>query len=339
MQARYEGAIVLPQAVRASESAPKSEGLPLGQLRRFWSLSALYDGQSTEGQLLDERTWAKQLARRSDLRAEQGQLMLRLESTAMLANRLCWRVTVGVPLCVLLLMIGGFVYTYMQHRQQVRRVRNQLAADLHDDLGSNLSAIAAYTSQLRRRLVKTIGEESLPLELPPLERLTRECLGSLKEMVSVTAPQITKHVPLVDRLRDVADIHRAGLPLAFEVSPECEHWDIQQAKRRSLRLFLKEALNNIIRHSGASSIQIRLGHEQGERYWLRICDDGCGLSEEALEAFRDGSTLRYRANELESDFEVRNLASGGLEVAVAIPDGAVVIVGPVCKYTAAHHDL
>ena len=324
MQARYKGVTVGPKEVRASEVAANSEGLPFEQMRRFWSLSALYDGLSTEGQLQGERTWAKELSRRSDIRLEQSQLMLELERTAILANRLCWRFTLWVPLCVFSLMIAGFVNTYIRHRQQVRRVRDQLAADLHDDLGSNLSAIAAYLSQLRRRLLKIEGEEILPLELPFLERLTRECLGSLKEMVSVTAPQITKHVPLVNRLRDVADIHRAGLALQFEVSPECEHWEIQEAKRRSLNLFLREALNNIIRHSGASLIRIRLRQEADGRYWLRICDDGCGLSEETLQAFRDESTLSFRVNELEADFEVRNLSSGGLEVAVAMPQGAAV---------------
>ena len=55
MQARFKGKSIAPMNRRSSENTLKREGLKLGTLKRYWSLEALYDGKSTDGQLLGEK--------------------------------------------------------------------------------------------------------------------------------------------------------------------------------------------------------------------------------------------------------------------------------------------
>ena len=317
IEARHDGKPVLPRfRPEASEAMQDALAQEIGGMKQFWSLAGINDGMTTAGRILHERDWLRELARRADLLNEQALLQAAIQPAVQAADRLCWRVSLATPLTLLL---GAFAWLARQqhlHRVRIRRVRNQLAADLHDDLGSNLSAIAAYAEQINRRL--STDERSAPAQFAPMQRLIWESLGSLREMVSVTSPQITRRIPFVERLHDLAEIHRAGLPITYHIAPDLQILEVDPAHRRTLRLFLKEALTNILRHSQARHIDLALRRDSTGIVWLRVRDDGTGLDGEQLKAMRIESTLRLRAEEIGSRFSVDLPAEGGTEVAISI---------------------
>lgn len=319
IQARHQGIPIQAQpTLLTNHATQQTSARPKNNLERHWKLTALTDGMSTEGRILHERTWLAALAERAERLVEQDTLRTALEPMRAKANRLCGRITIGLPLLVLAAALAYVAYTQVRYRRDLRRVRNQLAADLHDDLGSNLSAITTFADQSRRQFQKEIPQEQFPWQYAYMERLVRESIGSLKDLISVTAPQITKHVPLIERLREVADIHRAGLPLDFQVSPELESIELPQPQRRTLRLFLKEAFNNILRHSKADWIEVRIENSTTGKTWMHIRDNGCGMNEKQLNWLRESSTLRMRAEDNQADFTVRQTDEGGTEVSVSI---------------------
>lgn len=279
---------------------------------RFWGLLALIDGMTTDGRIIAERIWLQALAQRAELLIEQVSLRKRIETLGTGLDRGLSRAVLVSLLLFFAVILWQIIRQQRNHRREMRDVRNQLAADLHDDLGSNLSTISIYAQRLRRQL------DSPPECIDPMQRLIRESLGSLKEMVSFTTPQISRPVSLVERLREIAEIHCAETLHDFTVAPGLEGVSVSSAHRRSLRLFLKEAIHNAMRHSGADQIGFHIRRDENRKIWFSIRDNGKGLPPEVLEKTSSLPTLRLRAEEMDAIFRVCNPPGGGCEVAVSI---------------------
>ncbi len=282
-------------------------------LTHLWSKQALTDGMSSAGRILHERDWLEQLSRRADLLEERARLETGMAALHHQANRLCWRLTAGLPLALLLGLVLLLIDTIQRDRRRLRHLREKLAADLHDDLGSNLSTISIYAQRLQR------SQESQNPSIQSLLLLVQDSLLSLKEMVAVTSPRITRQLGLVENLRNLAGIHSAGLPYTFAVEPGLEPIDCPPAERRNLCFFLKEALNNIIRHSGADRIDIRLHRNAAGEPELEIRDNGCGVPPSMLDENQLPSTLQLRAEEMQAPFGMENQPEGGCRVWIGIP--------------------
>jgi signal transduction histidine kinase len=252
------------------------------------------------------------LARRADLLIEQANQLRRKDSLEAMVNRRFSGVALVLTLLFFASLLWLVIHQQSKHRREVRGIRNRLAADLHDDLGSNLSTISIYVQRLRRQLDPT------PECIDPMQRLIRESVGSLKEMVSFTTPQISRPISLVERLKEIADIHCADMPQEFLVAPGLEEISVSSFHRRSLRLFLKEAIHNAMRHSGADKIEFSIRRDAARDVWLSIRDNGRGLPSEVLSKDSSLPTLRLRAEEMNARFSVSNPPDGGCEIAVSI---------------------
>lgn len=317
LQCRYcgvplEANFTVQVSDKDSEKPSRAISGPDGFVRN-WGIDGLTDGMSTEGRILHERQWLRQLATRADRLIQQAGLRERLTVLSHQANRVCWQLTMGLLLFGFLGLVTWFIRREIKHHAQIRQIRDHLAADLHDDLGSNLSAISLYAQRLQSQL----GSEPSPA-FRTMMQLVRESVYNLKEMVSVTSPHISSPVSLTDRLKQIADIHCASLPYTFTVAPELEGIEIHPTHRRNLRLFLKEAIHNVVNHSHASCIDIQLQHDACGRIWLSVTDDGQGLPPEVLDTPNALSTLRLRAEEMEARFQAENLAQGGCRIAVSL---------------------
>ena len=317
VELRHRGRIVAADAnikVSDHEYAEGIQAAPgVGGIERSWRVQALMDGMSAEGRLLHERQWLQQLSNRADRIHEQNVLREHLGQLKIRADRYCWRLTLGLPLFSFFGLAGWLAREQIRHYYKIRRLRDLLAADLHDDLGSNLSAIFLYAERIKHQL-----GPNAPASFEPMLRLLRESLTNLKEMVSVTSPRISTSVRLVDRLKNIAEIHSTSMSWTFTVAADLESTEIQPTDRRSLRLFLKEALSNAVRHSGADRIHIELSYDDSGHVWLSVSDNGRGLPHEVLDNLNALSTLRLRAEEMKAHFKAENLPRDGCRIAVSL---------------------
>ena len=89
-------------------------------------------------------------------------------------------------------------------------------------------------------------------------------------------------------------------------------------KRRNIFLSIKEALNNILKHSQATSVQIDI-LIHNNKLIIRIQDNGTGLEEDKLRRFGNGlSYMRKRMLSLNGKFNIENVG-GGTRVSFTVP--------------------
>jgi signal transduction histidine kinase len=204
---------------------------------------------------------------------------------------------------------------------EVERVRTHIAADLHDDIGSNLTQIAILSEVAHGCLNQAEQMEGL---LSSIARISRESVASMSDIVWAINPRRDSLLDLVRRMRRFANEVLVGrIQFQFR-TPEGE----QQLKlgadiRRDVFLVFKEVLNNAVRHSACENVDIEL---RLERSWLvlRIVDNGHGFDptgfDPTVSAEGQGlASMKRRAASLRSQFEVKSNPGLGTEIVLKVP--------------------
>ncbi|WP_066317592.1 sensor histidine kinase [Bacillus sp. FJAT-29814] len=145
--------------------------------------------------------------------------------------------------------------------------RQRIARDLHDTLGQKLSLIG-LKSDLARRLI-TKDPEQARSELKDVQQTARTALSEVRKMVSSM-----RGIRLKDEIERVKEMLRAAqISLVCEGEFSTATANVSPFTENILSMCLKEAVNNVVKHSGAKSCLISIGQTNGE-ILLAIKDDG-----------------------------------------------------------------
>jgi signal transduction histidine kinase len=267
------------------------------------SLASLTDGRNLYGKIMPVRGWLNQLARRHELETERPVITRELDRRHLRQktnlNRLGW---------LAVLLAAGIVSIILIERirrmREVARIRERLAADLHDELGANLHTIGLLSD-----LAADAGDS--PTEMATLYRRIR----SETERSGIAVRHCSDMLSAKELYNDLqADMQRASnrimAKLDHEISIVGEEYinALPPRTRADLFLFYKECLVNISRHSGATRYTTELMAES-DRIQMKICDNGRGLEVSK----NDGApaSLKRRAKLLGATITVKTPPEGG----------------------------
>jgi ligand-binding sensor domain-containing protein/two-component sensor histidine kinase len=178
--------------------------------------------------------------------------------------------------------------------REIDRVRLRLAADLHDDIGSNLSTISLLS---RRAQKQHANGEAAGEDLAAINRISRQTASAIREIVWLINPEYDTMRDLVTRMKEAADSILAGIDCQFQ-SPEADlSHKLTLQFRQNIFLLYKETLTNVARHSQASRAEIKV--EQDDELWrLTVHDNGVGFDPQASYSGNGLKNLRLRATKL-----------------------------------------
>ncbi|MDE2309440.1 MAG: response regulator [Betaproteobacteria bacterium] len=207
------------------------------------------------------------------------------------------------------------------HLQTVREEEKAgIAREIHDDLGSTLTALKMGTHQLKAELSQDKNAKPLLEQVESLSQLINIAAGFTRHIISDLRPTILDDLGLLAAIEwQAAQFHkRTGIECRVNCIGDKGDLD----KLRSIALFriLQEALTNVTRHSGASRVEIEF-HHSDEEVVLSIHDNGCGLPEGR--AVKSGSYgmlgMIERVEQLGGTIRFDTPPGGGLGVTVIFP--------------------
>lgn len=141
--------------------------------------------------------------------------------------------------------------------------RARLARDLHDVLGHSLTTITVKSGLARRVLESGAEREQAVAEVRDVEDLARQALAEIRSTVSgYRTASLAAELVGARQALTAAGI-TADLPHAVD--------DVAAPLREPFAYVLREAVTNVVRHSGASRCEVRLGTS-----WIEVRDDGAG---------------------------------------------------------------
>ncbi|PLX74500.1 MAG: hypothetical protein C0614_11740 [Desulfuromonas sp.] len=152
------------------------------------------------------------------------------------------------------------------------REREMFSRELHDSAGQTFQAIRLYLSLVEDG---TIPLAEIPQAMAKLDEEVAEAFEELRELAHRLHPEFLLNTPLKMAISSRCKrFAQRGRPVAFSASGELPSLALEV--RSNLYRISQEALNNAIRHSGASHIEVSLqGAKSG--VLLKINDDGCGM--------------------------------------------------------------
>ena len=207
----------------------------------------------------------------------------------------------------------------------LERVRARIAADLHDDIGSSLSRIAILSEVARRKIPP--GEADALLG--EIAETARSLVDSMSDAVWSIDPAQDDLAHVITRMRKFATdvLDGAGIAWSFDAPGELRV-PVGSETRREMFLVFKEAVTNVVRHSGAKTVRLRLELLAGS-LTLEVVDDGKGFD---VEPVRDLDSSLHRGRGL-LNMKVRAKRLGGsLDVAAEHGRGArLVLVLPLAS--------
>lgn len=204
----------------------------------------------------------------------------------------------------------------LEHERALERERTRIARDMHDEVGANLTHIAATS-----RLAMLNPADDIPSHLDEIALIARQTIDSLDEIVWAVNPRYDTLAGSIEYIGKYAVRFVSGAGVACEVDfpSELPPVTLTSDVRHHLLLAVKEALNNSVKHSGASKMHVKAFVESSV---LRICitDDGAGFNPDITEAGADGlRNMRERMAGIGGEFEIRSEIGKGSRVEFTLP--------------------
>jgi len=215
------------------------------------------------------------------------------------------------------LALTGGLYSLHRYRVsrliEIERLRMRIAGDLHDDLGSNLSGIALMSDLAGRKA----GSDEERERLEFIGRTARQMADAIKDLAWVVNPSNDTFDDLALRMKDTAAAMLAGIEHCFTLNQQQGLVVLPIEARRNVFLIYKEALHNIVRHSGATRVDIAL-EETGDTLRLTVFDNGRGVDTAGESSGSGLRNMRSRAQSLGGRIDIESDSGGGTRICLEV---------------------
>jgi signal transduction histidine kinase len=192
--------------------------------------------------------------------------------------------------------------------------RDRISTDMHDELGSGVTAI-----RLMSEIVKTKMKDSTLPEIDKISSNANDLLSKMNTIIWTMSSSNDKLDNMIAYIRSHAleFFENTNIDCHFISTDNIPSKEISGEKRRNIFLCVKEALNNVAKHSKASAvwIQVTILPKSLE---IEIHDNGVGINLDKLREFGNGlNNMRKRMQGIDGSFSIMN--KKGTTTTFAIP--------------------
>jgi signal transduction histidine kinase len=180
--------------------------------------------------------------------------------------------------------------------------RGRISKEIHDELGSSLTSISLLTEVLKKRL----DARSSP-EVYKISDTSAEMVDKMNEIIWALNTSNDTINSLTAYMRKFANnfLQDANIELEFLESNIPENQPLEGTVRRHIYLTVKEAINNVVKHSGAKKVVMNVDAASGLH--IQIKDDGKGIDPELKQGFGNGlANMRKRMEEIGGSFNIES---------------------------------
>ncbi len=225
-----------------------------------------------------------------------------------------------------MLLASGWAAYQMRLRQirsrfaAVLEERSRLAREIHDTLAQGFVGISSQLDAVAM---------CMPDDTPPARkyldmarRMARHSLTEARRSVMDLRASVLEGQDLAAALESGMRIWTAGSGIDVKVEVSGPQPPLPEEMEQNLLRIAQEAVTNIVKHAGATSIWIKL-HTEAKRLYLRVVDNGRGFEQGGAFSSQDGHFgligMRERAERLGGELKLASHPGEGTQVEVMAP--------------------
>jgi signal transduction histidine kinase len=227
-----------------------------------------------------------------------------------------WFIPSIIIYVLFLIGIGVYFFSLYNLRQKLKLqdVRNRIAADLHDEVGSNLNSIAIFVELLRKKSPKDL--------LPILDKITsnsKESVQLMQDTIWAIQAKNDDFQKFIDKMRGFATevLAAKNVSLTFDNQLINPKFKLSMEERKNAYLIFKEAVNNIIKHSAATKAMVKIWSEDNQ-ILIQIEDNGVGFDTNMIFEGNGLQNFETRAEDSEMLVKIESEIGKGTTITLVI---------------------
>lgn len=180
--------------------------------------------------------------------------------------------------------------------------RERISADMHDELGSGMTAIRLMSEIARNKM-----KENTPAEINRISQSADEVLNKMNAIIwsmnsgNDTLDNLLSYI----RSYTLEYFENTQFDCKVTIPDFIPDKEINGDKRRNIFLCVKETLNNVLKHSGGTAVKINV--EIGKDMTIKIKDNGKGIDMEKLRRYGNGlNNIKKRMESINGSFQITN---------------------------------
>lgn len=195
--------------------------------------------------------------------------------------------------------------------------RLKITADLHDDIGASLSSLQV-NSAVANKLVKSDPGKAQEV-MAKIELQSQRLSENIGDIIWSMKPGKSEFMSLSTRIKNFATdiLGSTNINYSIHIDDECDILLKDFTARKNVLLIIKEAVNNAVKYSHATMLEIGL-HIRNNQVTILVEDNGVGMSEEQ----RKGNgidNMKSRAEELHGSCTINSVKNTGVTICAIFP--------------------
>jgi len=200
-------------------------------------------------------------------------------------------------------------------------IRNKIAQDLHDNMGSTLTSISVY-SQVAKIYHQQHKEEQLQQALERIGTTSGEMISEMNDIVWTINPKHDHMNTIIQRMESFARplLQSKNIVLNFNYDQSVLELNLQMERRKNFYLIFKEAINNALKYSCCKTIDVVVRHNHSA-IELVVKDDGVGFNADKINMQTSKSlggnglrNMKMRAEEMKASFKITSMPGKGTSI-------------------------
>jgi signal transduction histidine kinase len=199
----------------------------------------------------------------------------------------------------------------LKQRNKELELRNRIAADLHDDVGSSLSSIRLLSEMVR-------SSENVPSAI--IEKISqniRETMESMSDIVWMVKPE-KDGSSLDDRIQKYIYELSSSSNIAFEfTATNMGQVNFSMLHKRNIYFICKEAVNNALKYAHPNNISVDMNY-LGGAFLMIIKDDGKGFDRQKIKPGNGIENMENRARDIGASLDLTSSDREGCKVVLRL---------------------
>jgi signal transduction histidine kinase len=198
-------------------------------------------------------------------------------------------------------------------------VRQKIASDLHDDIGSTLNSISVYSEVAALQFEANPGNAKQLLY--KMGGASRQMIETMNDIVWAINPQNDQFENVIQRMQYFAGELLSGkdILLRFDVDATAKSIKLPMEKRKNIYLIFKEAINNAYKYSHASTVSVSIA-ARANHLIMTISDDGSGFIPSGPATQGNGlENMKFRSKEIRAHLHITSGPKHGASIELKVP--------------------